>query len=126
MYPWLEKPLKLDRDIYIQAARKSVEDLAQNPDGIIASQTDVPAVTHKIISHLDAIIEPLQDSPAALLHGDYWPGNILIHPKGGLTIFDWEDAAIGPPVLDLLGFIQAGSVITSYSIHYTKLYDPPP
>lgn len=109
VYPWLEKPLKLDRDIYIQAARKSVQDLAQNPEGIIASQTDVPAVTHQIIQHLDAILKPLQESPAALLHGDYWPGNILIHPTEGLTIFDWEDAAIGPPVLDLLGFIQASS-----------------
>lgn len=109
VYPWLEKPLLSDRDIYIQAAQKSAHELAQNPGGIIGRQTDIPAITGKIIKHLDAIIDPLQDSPAVLLHGDYWPGNILIHPNHGLTIFDWEDAAIGPPVLDLLGYIQGSS-----------------
>ncbi len=36
-----------------------------------------------------------------LLHGDYWPGNILW--KGGtLTgVVDWEDAGVGDPLADL-------------------------
>jgi hypothetical protein len=109
VYTWLEKPLHSDRDIYIQAARKSAQDLSLKPDSFIGSQTDVLEITDKIINHLDEIIAVLQDSPSGLLHGDYWPGNINIHQKDGLTVFDWEDAAIGPPVLDLLGFIQGSS-----------------
>ena len=109
VYTWLEKPLRSDRDIYIQAAQKSAHDLAQKPDSFIGSQTDVLEITDKIIRHLDEIITVLQDSPSVLLHGDYWPGNIIIHQRDGLTVFDWEDAAIGPPVLDLLGFIQGSS-----------------
>ena len=51
----------------------------------------------------------LEASPTTLLHGDYWPGNILIHQQGGMTVYDWEDAGIGPAVLDLLHFIQTSS-----------------
>jgi thiamine kinase-like enzyme len=37
---------------------------------------------------------------AALLHGDFWPGNIL-WKNGRLTaVIDWEDAALGDPVAD--------------------------
>jgi aminoglycoside phosphotransferase (APT) family kinase protein len=42
-----------------------------------------------------------------LLHGDYWPGNINVHSDGSLTVYDWEKAAIGPPILDLLNFVKA-------------------
>ncbi len=109
VYTWLEKPLRSDRDIYIQAAQKSAQDLALKPDSIIGSQTDVLEITDKITRHLDEIITVLQGSPSVLLHGDYWPGNINLHQRDGLAVFDWEDAAIGPPVLDLLGFIQGSS-----------------
>jgi aminoglycoside phosphotransferase (APT) family kinase protein len=40
-------------------------------------------------------------NPSGLLHGDYWPGNILWH-KGRLAgIIDWEDAHVGDPLADL-------------------------
>jgi aminoglycoside phosphotransferase (APT) family kinase protein len=40
-------------------------------------------------------------NPSVLLHGDYWPGNILWH-KGRLAgIIDWEDAHVGDPLADL-------------------------
>jgi aminoglycoside phosphotransferase (APT) family kinase protein len=40
-------------------------------------------------------------NPAALLHGDFWPGNIVW--QGGLlvAVIDWEDAALGDPLADL-------------------------
>ena len=80
----------------------------------------------------DQIAGALESSPATLLHGDYWPGNILIHQKGGMTVYDWEDAGIGPAILDLLGFIQGSSwhfnqlplpadeIITHYREHLAK------
>jgi aminoglycoside phosphotransferase (APT) family kinase protein len=43
---------------------------------------------------------PHRNTPV-LLHGDYWPGNILWH-KGHLAgIIDWEDAHVGDPLADL-------------------------
>jgi len=109
VYPWLEQPLKGDRDIYLQAARADAAKLAQNTSGILSSQTDILSATETIINHIDQITDTLQESPATLLHGDYWPGNILIETNSKVTIYDWEDAAIGPAVLDLLAFLQGSS-----------------
>lgn len=109
VYSWLEQPLKADRDIYLQAAVKDAHDLADHASNDLANSTDIPEITRRIIEQFYAIIETLENSPTTLLHGDFWPGNILIHPKGGVTIYDWADAAIGPAVLDLLGFLQGSS-----------------
>jgi len=106
VYPWLEQPVNSDRDIYLQAARTDAARLAQNTNGILNQQTDIVSITEKIIGNIDEITDQLQNSPATLLHGDYWPGNILIEKNCQLTVFDWEDAAIGPAVLDLLRFLQ--------------------
>jgi aminoglycoside phosphotransferase (APT) family kinase protein len=39
--------------------------------------------------------------PAALLHGDFWPGNILWQDGQLSGVIDWEDAVIGDPLTDL-------------------------
>lgn len=36
----------------------------------------------------------------ALLHGDFWPGNILWNTGRLACIIDWEDAAAGDPLVD--------------------------
>jgi aminoglycoside phosphotransferase (APT) family kinase protein len=55
--------------------------------------------------HIRAILEsslPLQQhNPTALLHGDYWPGNILWRDGQLVGIIDWEDAALGDPLADV-------------------------
>jgi aminoglycoside phosphotransferase (APT) family kinase protein len=55
--------------------------------------------------HIRDVLEPAwpfpHRNPSVLLHGDYWPGNILWH-KGRLArIIDWEDAQVGDPLADL-------------------------
>ncbi len=40
-------------------------------------------------------------NPIALLHGDYWPGNLLWHEGSLAAVIDWEDAALGDPLADL-------------------------
>ncbi|MEM7343902.1 MAG: phosphotransferase [Chloroflexota bacterium] len=37
----------------------------------------------------------------ALLHGDFWPGNVLWQAGQLIAIIDWEDAHLGDPVSDL-------------------------
>ena len=36
-----------------------------------------------------------------LLHGDYWPGNILWQGDRLVGVIDWEDARVGDPLFDL-------------------------
>jgi aminoglycoside phosphotransferase (APT) family kinase protein len=42
-----------------------------------------------------------QVNPPALLHGDFWPGNLLWHAGRLVAVIDWEDAAVGDPLNDL-------------------------
>lgn len=44
-------------------------------------------------------LEP-KNAPA-LLHGDFWPGNILWNGGRIAAVIDWEDAALGDPLSDL-------------------------
>jgi aminoglycoside phosphotransferase (APT) family kinase protein len=44
---------------------------------------------------------PDQLNRSVLLHGDFWPGNILWRDGGLVAVIDWEDASIGDPLLDL-------------------------
>ena len=36
-----------------------------------------------------------------LLHGDFWPGNVLWRDGQIVSVIDWEDAALGDPLIDL-------------------------
>lgn len=42
----------------------------------------------------------LRNAPV-LLHGDYWPGNILWQDGELAAVIDWEDVAFGDPLADL-------------------------
>jgi aminoglycoside phosphotransferase (APT) family kinase protein len=42
-----------------------------------------------------------EDRPSTLLHGDYWPGNVLWQ-RGRLTgVIDWEQPRLGDPTKDV-------------------------
>ncbi len=38
---------------------------------------------------------------ACLLHGDFWPGNVLWQAGRLVAVLDWEDAALGDPLSDV-------------------------
>ena len=42
-----------------------------------------------------------QHNKSVLLHGDYWPGNILWRDGQLIAVIDWEDAAVGDPLADV-------------------------
>lgn len=42
-----------------------------------------------------------QHNQLVVLHGDYWPGNLLWNDGQLAAVIDWEDAAIGDPLADL-------------------------
>jgi aminoglycoside phosphotransferase (APT) family kinase protein len=43
----------------------------------------------------------LPSNHSVLLHGDYWPGNLLWKNGRLVGVVDWEDASIGDPLADL-------------------------
>ena len=50
---------------------------------------------------LEAVWSLPQRNPPALLHGDYWLGNLLWRDGQLVAVIDWEDAAIGDPLFDI-------------------------
>lgn len=40
-------------------------------------------------------------NPPVLLHGDFWPGNVLWNEGRLVGVIDWEDAELGDPLADL-------------------------
>jgi len=42
-----------------------------------------------------------QHNASVLLHGDFWPGNLLWNDGRLVAVIDWEDAALGDPLADV-------------------------
>jgi len=42
-----------------------------------------------------------QKNPDALLHGDYWPGNLLFENGTLAAVLDWEEPEVGDPLADV-------------------------
>ena len=63
----------------------------------------------------------------ALLHGDYWPGNILWQAGRLAAVIDWEDAALGDPLADLaisrldLLWIYGRQAMEAFTRHYLAM-----
>jgi Ser/Thr protein kinase RdoA (MazF antagonist) len=47
------------------------------------------------------IREAAPSLPAAVVHCDAWPGNVVVTPSGEAVLIDWEYGGVGLPVLDL-------------------------
>jgi aminoglycoside phosphotransferase (APT) family kinase protein len=54
-----------------------------------------------LAAHLESLEGTAYTGPPALLHGDFWPENLLWQNERLAAILDWEDAAIGDPLSDL-------------------------
>ena len=67
----------------------------------VADEADEMVPETAIRQALQANWPPPRVTRPVVLHGDYWPGNVLWR-EGQLTgIIDWEDAAFGDPLADL-------------------------
>ncbi|MFP6745534.1 MAG: aminoglycoside phosphotransferase family protein, partial [Alphaproteobacteria bacterium] len=65
-----------------------------------------------------------QANPRTLLHGDFWPGNILWKDGQLVAVIDWEDATRGDPLSDLaisrldLRMIYGVDAMTAFTSRY--------
>jgi hypothetical protein len=108
IYNWLSRPLDSDFAIYVKAAAAGVGHLVDDsPPALFSKDPKLAQLLSRLVLHADKIATRLQDAPATMIHGDYWPGNIHMEKNGTLTVFDWQQAGIGPGILDLINFIQA-------------------
>jgi aminoglycoside phosphotransferase (APT) family kinase protein len=54
-----------------------------------------------VLAELKARWPPAPVNRPVVLHGDYWPGNVLWRDGAIVGIIDWEDALFGDPLADL-------------------------
>ena len=66
-----------------------------------ASETEHIDAMERLIAWLPEHVPPNED--AAIVHGDYRPGNLLLHPAKPrvAAVLDWELSTIGHPLVDL-------------------------
>ena len=65
-----------------------------------------------------------QRNTSVLLHGDFWPGNILWKDGQLVAIIDWEDAGLGDPLADVAN--SRLEILWAFGIeamqHFTQQY----
>jgi Ser/Thr protein kinase RdoA (MazF antagonist) len=52
------------------------------------------------------VAQRLASLPARLIHGDFYPANILVEAPGRIRVVDWETCGLGPAVLDLAALVS--------------------
>lgn len=65
------------------------------------AQLDDSLEEGRIRDTLESVWPWPQGNATVLLHGDYWPGNVLWRDGRLAGIVDWEDAALGDPLADI-------------------------
>ncbi|MBI3159030.1 MAG: phosphotransferase [Chloroflexi bacterium] len=106
VYQWLLRPLDAELNIHVSAAESGAFKIADIKNrNRFRRDKELQGIIKRILTNIEAVTAPLRAAPATLLHGDYWPGNIHVHADGSLSVYDWEKAAVGPGVLDLLHFL---------------------
>jgi aminoglycoside phosphotransferase (APT) family kinase protein len=87
---------KLDVSFLPQQEQRYAEKLRKRPIKVDESLDE---------GHIRDVLEaawplPQRNAPV-LLHGDFWPGNVLWKDGQLVAIIDWEDAALGDPLADV-------------------------
>ncbi len=111
-------------------SRLDLSFLPQQPEGIIRTIANWPSQLNSALDEgrIREILQaawpiPLRNTPA-LLHGDYWPGNLLWQGDQLAAVIDWEDAALGDPLADLaiarldLAWIFGQEAMRTFTEHY--------
>lgn len=93
----------------------------------VPEQPDESLSEGRVRRALERLWPPPTENPSVLLHGDFWPGNILWADRQIAAILDWEDAAIGDPLSDLANarlevFMHFGRpALDRFTNHYRAL-----
>jgi hypothetical protein len=106
-FPWLSRPISADFRIHVTAGEHAVEKIKYyGKPSYISEEPSRIQLLEKLTETADKVVAPLRKQVSTFLHGDYWPGNISIMRDGSQIVYDWQLAAIGPAILDLLVFVK--------------------
>lgn len=89
---------------------------------------NAPFDTKRIWQAMQLALPKPHNAPA-LLHGDLWPGNTLWLDGQLTAVVDWEDAAVGDPLIDLaktrseLSWILGQKALAHFTARYQALAD---
>jgi len=86
----------LDVSFLPQQEQRFAEKLRERPTNMIESCDE-----RQIRDILEAVWPLPQRNPSVLLHGDFWPGNIVWKDGQLAAVIDWENAALGDPLADV-------------------------
>jgi aminoglycoside phosphotransferase (APT) family kinase protein len=95
--------------------------------GVRPETLDTSLGEERIRDALESAWPLVQENESVLLHGDYWPGNILWKEGKLAAVIDWEDARVGDPLADLancrLELMWAFGVeaMTEFTNHYRSM-----
>ncbi len=101
-------PAELDRLVAAGADRRPLRELPERIEHVLRSPIAVD-VAPQTTAGRTAVVERLHTAiaaiegfglPTTLVHGDFHPGNVA-RSVSGPVIFDWSDACIGSPVVDI-------------------------
>jgi aminoglycoside phosphotransferase (APT) family kinase protein len=87
---------KLDLSFLPKLEKRYAETLRERP-----ARVDESLDEGHIRDALEAVWPFPQRNTSVLLHGDFWPGNILWRDGQLVAVIDWEDAQVGDPLADV-------------------------
>ena len=86
----------LDVSFLTQQEKIIAKGLRERPTNVGKSEDE-----RRIRETLESVWPIHQRNLSVLLHGDFWPGNILWRDGQLVAVIDWEDAALGDPLADV-------------------------
>ena len=113
---WIDEFGGLDERFYADWVRRAARALEVIETSSLSP--DRRALRDRLSRRVDALLaeEPgrtrrLREAgwPVTLLHGDLWPQNVLLSPRGDggrARLIDWDQARVGPVVYDLSTFVS--------------------
>jgi len=102
-----------DLDAYLEQAAARLVSIHQLPRSDAAFLPDIGFDNGASPEDLDEVMgegrirsalaafHPAQWNESAVLHGDYWPGNLLWRDGRLVGVLDWEDVCLGDPLVEL-------------------------
>jgi aminoglycoside phosphotransferase (APT) family kinase protein len=87
---------KLDLSFLPKQAKRYAEKFRERP-----AKLDQSIDEGRIRDILEAAWPLPQRNTSVLLHGDFWPGNLLWRDGQLVGVIDWEDAELGDPLADV-------------------------
>ncbi|MEJ7583660.1 MAG: phosphotransferase [Acidimicrobiales bacterium] len=122
----------------IDGSRSELADLPRRTDVIAENLTraragpDEPLREGLIREVLGRHWPPSEPLRLALLHGDFWPGNVLWAGDDIVAVIDWEEASVGDPLADVgvtrldLLWVFGETAMATFTDEYLGLGAPRP